>query len=278
MIFKPQPSLDSAPGGLGGEVISLQYLRAVAVLAVVFSHLPAALYRMLGLHDGHVEYPGIFGVDIFFVISGFIIYFISEKRTPPAIDFFKRRISRVAPLYWVITLAMFFMPLVSKTIGWSSNLDPMHLFTSLFFVGGVTYPGSIEDFPVYRAGWTLNYEMFFYLLFAMGLALGNVRRAVWFVLATLTVLVVAGRILGLERGSIAHFYTAPILLEFMMGVGVAAAYRWITRIPLAIGAVMVVGGFWVILGQFSPRGRATAWASGKVWHPGTCIGRGLPRI
>src|ERR1700744_2165436 len=118
------------------ELYSLQLLRGVAAFGVVLYHATLLAHNTVDGATVSVAEFGQAGVDLFFVISGFIMYYISAKEPRRPVEFYKARIQRIVPLYWMATFVMFVMPLVSKTIGWSSSLDPVHLITSLFFIGG----------------------------------------------------------------------------------------------------------------------------------------------
>src|SRR5262245_33335315 len=89
-----------------GRIWSVQVLRAAAALAVTVAHVQDTLARlsMPTLPDGFVI--GAAGVDLFFVISGFVIVYSSERmfgqRSAP-IYFFLRRVIRIVPLYFTIT-------------------------------------------------------------------------------------------------------------------------------------------------------------------------------
>src|SRR5580698_739375 len=188
------------------ELRSLQLSRGVAAFGVVLYH--ATLFAHNTLNDTTIPVVdfGQAGVDLFFVISGFIMYYISAKKPRRPLDFYNARIQRIVPLYWMMTFAMFVMPLVSKTIGWSSNLDPMQLITSLFFIGGHYTPTLDTNFPVLRPGWTVNYEMFFYLIFGAGLALGAAKKSLLVTIPIISALSIIGLIVKPE-GDTAKFYT-----------------------------------------------------------------------
>ena len=83
---------------------SIQYLRAVAALMVVFHHLIIQIdvYEAV-LHSISV---GAAGVDVFFVISGFVIWFVTYGKEVSAGEFFAKRVIRVVPIYWLITLVI----------------------------------------------------------------------------------------------------------------------------------------------------------------------------
>ena len=142
------------------HLLSIQYLRAVAALMVVFHHI---INAKPWLFNPLENYPSLAtGVDIFFVISGFIMYVAARNEAP--LEFLKKRIIRIVPLYWVATLAF----VIVKTKLHIFSLTPedwLHIAKSLAFIPhhDPTNPGKI--WPYLIQGWTLNYEMFFYLIF-----------------------------------------------------------------------------------------------------------------
>ena len=133
-----------------------------AALLVVFVHLDELLPRLgLPLFGGA-------GVDIFFVISGFIMVHTTMDRddvTPWS--FMAGRISRIVPAYWVATFAVFGIALVAPSLLRTPHLPVGELLQSLAFIPFVKDSGLTQ--PLLFVGWTLNYERFFYLVFAMGL-------------------------------------------------------------------------------------------------------------
>ncbi len=200
----------------------IQYLRAVAALMVVWVH---ALYIIPGAaQQFNAPNFGGAGVDLFFVISGFImVVTTAEKELTPA-EFFCRRIVRIVPLYWLATLAM--IPGAAYGDSFKSpGYPPVAIAKSLLFVPYTAlwgHPGNV--FPILAQGWTLNFEMFFYSLFALSLAAP--RRLRFPVLAvTLVSLSVIGKLLGPFVEPLALVYTSPLLLEFVAGM--ILAYGWL---------------------------------------------------
>jgi exopolysaccharide production protein ExoZ len=203
-------------------VLPIQYLRGVAALLVVLHHLGGQSPVLTRFID--FEF-GTSGVDIFFVISGFIITLTTNAKTSPSMFIF-RRIIRVVPLYWILTLLMSalwtFRPDIFKTL----NVSFVNLFQSLFFIPH--YSSSFPDrvWPLLVPGWTLNYEMFFYAVFALLLYLPARYRQL--ALTTVFVFIVSTFYLwGPFHGAALNIYTSPLLLEFLAGAWIARA--WVNK-------------------------------------------------
>ncbi|MCR5875270.1 acyltransferase [Phenylobacterium sp. J426] len=138
---------------------SIQYLRGIAAFAVLVFHAA----ERAGGHFG----VGAAGVDVFFVISGFIMWVVTCRKTPSPGDFLMRRVQRIVPLYWAATLLVVGVALAIPGSFPNLQVSFEALLKSLFFVPYHDAGGLIA--PLIVPGWTLNYEMFFYLLFAGGL-------------------------------------------------------------------------------------------------------------
>jgi len=227
-----------------GVLFNLQALRALAALLVVTHHLdgvlaPTALGPRFFL-------PGNVGVDIFFIISGFVMVHTITRRPASGWDFALNRLIRVAPLYWALTLmlggASLAMPALFNTL----RTSPAEILYSLLFVPYSNEQGLV--YPALFVGWTLNYEMFFYGLFGLALALfgGSLRRVVPATCIALATLVVVGWVLR-PSGVIPSFYTDPILLEFGMGMVLAKAYQHDLILPRKLGLVAAVGGMALLI-------------------------------
>jgi exopolysaccharide production protein ExoZ len=147
---------------------ALQVLRALAALMVVADHAVSyvATKQEVALSLKNLAwFLGIFGVDIFFVISGFIMIYTSRDLFGTRLGFAKfayRRIVRIVPLYWLATITAAGLLLRHQ---FPSNFE---IATSLAFVPAVTHPGEALR-PILWVGWTLNLEMFFYALFTVSL-------------------------------------------------------------------------------------------------------------
>ncbi len=196
---------------------SIQILRAFAAWMVVYHHFIAMYFswktdNIIGKFFGIY---GSFGVDVFFVISGFVMYIIATGRKQTARSFMIGRIFRIVPAYWLYTLTipvfLFFFP---TTFAFSTyNFES--LACSLFFVP-TENPSGIGIIPLLTVGWTLNFEMFFYATLAICLLI-NKRFAIplCFVVILILPLVYPKNV---AYSSVA---SNPLLFEFIQGFLIA---------------------------------------------------------
>jgi len=218
-------------------LLNLQVLRALAASSVVVAH---ALHEteMLANATGRSAVDGSawnlgFGVDIFFVLSGFIMTHTAASefgKSGAPLRFFLRRFARVVPLYWLLTSLMLLGALVAPSLLVVPIGSVSHVLASYFFPPSGR--GVNEIRPVLALGWTLNYEMLFYVFFALALLLPLRLGIVW--LSVLMVgMALVGNLVDQSHIQIA-FWTSPIILEFLFGVYVALIFRSGVRIGRGI--------------------------------------------
>jgi exopolysaccharide production protein ExoZ len=223
----------------------IQYLRGLAAMMVVWHHSLGQVpnvEKFLGFSDF-----GVSGVDLFFVISGFIMVVTTAGKDIAPRDFFVLRIVRVVPLYWLMTLLMVACALVLPGMFKTLRLSVPAVVQSLLFIpyDSLSFPG--HAWPVLVPGWTLNYEMYFYALFALSIAAPRNMRLVVLVTA-LAVVVLVGLVFGPFSRPLAQTYTNPILLEFASGAIIA--HRWICgslRIGIFVSVAAALTGFWLLV-------------------------------
>lgn len=207
------------------RILSLQVVRGLAAASVVVAHAFRVPATEGFLVDGRLANIAAAGVDVFFVLSGVIIFLVAGG-SPSA--FMRRRFLRVMPLYYVATI-----PYIVVAILASGVIEPDRLATSYLFWGAW---GDRISVPYIAVGWTLNFEMLFYLSAALviwarhwALVLIAVYAAAWF-----------GRV---QWGwPVLQVIGNPIILEFLMGVAIAALWRrwqWNSR---ALAWTMVIAG------------------------------------
>jgi exopolysaccharide production protein ExoZ len=209
------------------KLYNLQYLRGVAAISVLLFHLGERYSLPFKI--------GSAGVDIFFVISGFIMWVTTSGRRWTPLEFMSRRIARIVPLYWIVTLATSLAIIFKPQFFFHNNLSVENFLGSLLFV-----PSSYGDefHPVVIQGWTLVYEMFFYIIFAICLVFPkNIR--IWAINGFLFSLVLAYPILP---PGIIRTLSNPLLLEFCAGL--TLGWLWTGRMacPLWLGAALLVAG------------------------------------
>jgi exopolysaccharide production protein ExoZ len=217
-----------------GRLVVIQYLRAVAALMVVVHHARNPAPWLFNPLEHYVALA--WGVDIFFVISGFIMYVAARNETPS--DFLARRLTRIVPLYWASTFALIFV--ATRFQPWTVwPQDVPHIVQSLLFIPHYSPQFPDKVWPYLIPGWTLNYEMLFYGLFCVGLVL---RRPLATATVAIVVLVSAGLVTSPD-GAVAKTYTAPILLEFICGAWIGYLYERQTLLRAAgwILAVSFIG-------------------------------------
>jgi exopolysaccharide production protein ExoZ len=193
--------------------VSIHYLRGLAALLVCVFHSFSSVDFMRDSVSSVNWMRG--GVDIFFVISGFVMVQSTMATDISPREFLLQRCRRIVPLYWIATAAM----LVQVDGEWL-----LKICSFLFIPAMNPKIGAMQ--PVLEPGWTLNYEMFFYVIFAASLMLRRAIR-VLAVSAILAALVAIG--LLFEGGPMFDFYTGSIILEFMFGMAIA---RYGLRLPL----------------------------------------------
>lgn len=238
-------------------LINIQFLRFVAALAVVFYHASAHV-QASGAALGPVftvgKAMGFAGVDVFFVISGFIMVYTTRDEIGgrAASDFLRRRVARIYSGYWpffLIALAMIYL------------LQPQRLDSVALLASFTLWP---TGQPVLPVSWTLTYEMIFYLGFTL-LVLVPVALRYRMLTAGLVLILIWSAWSFFVRGDyepgtleqlpVAQAWLAsPFLAEFLAG---AVAARWLERNPtgrawtwLFLGIALLLAGGWINLAVF----------------------------
>ena len=235
----------------------IQALRALAALVVVWAHTNAETGWFAYYVNKPSELPsfvtGAAGVDLFFVISGFVMVYSSESlfgSLDGSRTFLIRRLLRIVPLYWLTTAATL---LAWRHFGISWEMQGMgweNLISSLAFVAwphvGVTEPGWGNTGPIVAVGWTLFYEMFFYLCFGIA------------VIARPRVAIIGTAIFLIWFSEYGHSLPLPYpliyvanrcLWEFALGLGIAFVWREGLRLPWYVAALLMCAGLGIIIAK-----------------------------
>src|ERR1700710_1259064 len=197
-------------------LVYIQILRFLAALASVAFQSLGAPPRGFEVPDSALTFAlsyGGRGVDLFFVISGFVIFYATHSSTLTPAEFLRRRVERIVPLYFFVIFAVTMLAItLPATFGTPDWYTPRHIIKSLAFISFTD-----GDMPVVYVGWSLEYEMYFYLSVALLMALTrNVWRNIVMMFSAVAIL---GQIPGVATalGNYA-FFTDPMILEFVLGV------------------------------------------------------------
>lgn len=230
---------------------SIQQLRAVAALAVMLYH---------ALQWSGVELEALqAGVDLFFVISGFVMQVSTAGRPLSPRVFLRRRLARVAPLYWLVTLTAVVAASAAPALFPAIDWDLRRLALSLAFVMHADDAG--QPFPVLPVGWSLCYEAVFYLIFAAALFAPEKMR-----LALLTLALGGLSTLGFMERPEALRPLDPFLLQFLAGAWIGEAWRKGLLPSAGAGFAILLLGFGAIAAMQIGGADIVAWRP-FLWGP-----------
>jgi peptidoglycan/LPS O-acetylase OafA/YrhL len=174
------------------RVVELDALRGIAALAVVAYHYTTRYSEQIGHLGGPLPslMAGKYGVQLFFLISGFVI-FMTLERTHSAMDFVVSRCSRLYPGYWVAVavtaLVVYSIGLPQQALPWPDLLLNLTMVQDI--LGAEHLDGSY---------WTLQIELFFYVQMLFWFVLGQLKRIHWIIAGWLSLAVLNG--LATRRG------------------------------------------------------------------------------
>lgn len=221
-------------------LISVQYLRAFAAIMVVLTHISHKLnVNSIDMLEWFTI--GHYGVDLFFIISGFIMCLTVDKKQITFRSFMTARFIRILPLYWLLTTVALAVFLIEPSIVNSSGGNTS-ILTSYFLL-------PTEDKFLIRNGWTLSYEFLFYIIFSAFLFSKNHKVYSSILLLSLVVF----NLFVHSDSIIISFITSPLLIEFLLGM---LAYEILKRDVLSTfyGGVLVFLSlaFLILLNVFGP--------------------------
>lgn len=229
------------------KITNVQILRGIAALMVFAAHLVGAERDYGG---GETLLPqflemGVTGVDLFFLISGFVMVYVTwplgegprevpSGRFSQARTFLINRVSRIYPLYWILTIAL--LILYAGKLYFFDEVTPINNWVESFLL----LPSN--EFPIIPVGWTLVHEMYFYLVFALFLLIPYryIPAAI----------VVWGAIIAIGYANGAQLVNAwgyvafsPLTYEFILGAFIA----WLTLrgVKSYAHAVGLIGLIWL---------------------------------
>ncbi|GAA4332073.1 acyltransferase [Mucilaginibacter gynuensis] len=216
----------------------IQILRGIAAAMVVFCHVVNAVYNydhgQSLLAKKQFILWGTSGVDIFFVISGFIIYITTvnkNRQADSAPAFMLKRALRIYPLYWLFTTV--YVLLILSGLAFRSNpITPLYTISSYLLIPADKpgHHGFIH--PIVSQGWTLAYELYFYLIFSLGILLKQKKHFILYLCISLSVL--AGLALSFKSVylPVTGLISSPLIMEFVLGVLLARLFLHLQKSQL----------------------------------------------
>lgn len=223
------------------DLLGVQCLRAVAALLVVAYHaVDQWTTHRPGYSAGDYWPNGAAGVDIFFVISGLVMTISTQRnagRPNPAWTFAKDRVVRIVPLYWLVTTAKIAAVLALPAMVERTTLAPFYTIGSYLLLPVRDATGTIR--PVLPVGWTLTYEMLFYILVTTALLL---RVPLGRVCIPLLLAFAALAFAGPPSG-----FANTIAIEFLFGIAIGSAIPRLQSLPPAVGIIAGSVGFAILL-------------------------------
>jgi peptidoglycan/LPS O-acetylase OafA/YrhL len=243
------PSTEKGKEHKGNRIEIIQLVRGIAALLVCFLHMKGAIKQSevadLLFRNGSI------GVPLFFIISGFIMYTTTqntELRFRAVLSFWGKRILRIAPFYFLCTLL--YLAIYSK-LGLFLLEHPRWLLPTLFFYPTYgSFTGPAYGFPPLEVGWSLNYEIYFYLLIGLFMFAGRWRWTFLSGFIILCVLVVPYFSNGYVMQTLRQWYaypvpyfslmTNPVLLFFISGIGLGKLYHTAFKLNSLLAARILV--------------------------------------
>src|SRR5258706_3803227 len=216
-------------GSTTKELIGVQYLRGIAAMMVVLHHLYFDNTQL-----------GPFGVKIFFVISGFVMWHTTAAADIATIVLWRRRIVRIVPLYWIFLSILVAIVLSAPQYLKSTVITPETVVKSFLFI---PHYNASQKFiaPILIPGWSLNYEMFFYFIFGIALLVKSHALRATMIGVLLWSLVLLGLLLNPEDAATAT-YTNPDVLLFFDGIILAMIYRTYNIDSVICGLILICAG------------------------------------
>jgi exopolysaccharide production protein ExoZ len=237
------------------KIYSLQALRAFAAIFVMFFHGTTIIYKETGytyLHN--IFMVGFMGVDIFFVLSGFIIFYTYTSNKLNFADFLKKRFVRVFPIYWLVIIGLIIIHVIYPAPDQAEKNK-----TEVIIASFTLYPSGLYILGV---AWTLTYEILFYLIFALTCSI-NIRYF-YYTFFAWSIIIVTTYLLHIKSSVYAiNSLIDPVILNF--GFGCITAYLFKTyqtfkywKWVVAAGVVLLIITW--LMYYFVVSKDATAWA------------------
>jgi exopolysaccharide production protein ExoZ len=224
--------------------LGLQVLRVMAAVLVLITH--SGFYVSERLAPSFTYWrTGAAGVDLFFVISGFVMVYSSMTLVGDRrgwLIFSRRRVNRIVPMYWLATTVKLVLMILAGGFVLHARFGLLTTVMSYLFIPTRNSDGNL--FPLLGVGWTLNFEMFFYMLFAVALFL---RVSVFRFVGAVLFLLAIGAVFRRDDWPAVSFYLNPIVLDFFFGMLIAKACLRGEYLPRGAAVLSILAGLLLLL-------------------------------
>ncbi len=218
------------------KLYSVQYLRGLAVIIVAYIH-GIILQMGCGTESYQQQFHfivGAFSVDMFFIISGFIMCYVSSQYSgiQDFIKYIKKKFIRINVVYYFTSLLMIlFLFLFSP---WEISLE--NTIKTLTIIP-IFDSGDEFVYPLIYVGWTLSYEWFFYILYGIFIVFSIVKRREVYLISIFFILFILGFFFPIRE---IHyiFVTNPMFLEFGIGMAIVVIYRNVKKVHISIPVIL----------------------------------------
>lgn len=250
----------------------IQFIRGVASIMVVVYHFKHVLIandpfkQVIDLLFSN----GAAGVDIFFVLSGFIMVYSNNDlpetgKSRKAYRFMVKRIVKIVPLYYFLTLLYLFILITNKNIIFDLNTAKI-LIKSLLFLPVASSDLPHFGYPILSVGWSLNFELYFYIIFCLSFFWGKwqyIFMLVYFIGTLLLPVAILNKPFTFDckithfDNTYFNFITNPIIWEFVFGMIIGLIFKntnqselrnkryfWMGFLFTTLGIWQLLSGFW----------------------------------
>lgn len=217
-------------------------MRGFAAISIVFIHMNGIIrqYGMRGEYLFADTEMANAGVDVFFVISGLIMAFITHNKISTELntgDFFLKRITRIYPIYWIYLILL----LIGNSFSGGTLPETMsNPDFGILLQSFTLFPS--QELPVLIIAWTLKFELFFYIVFTLLIASGKHLQKHYLYLFSIF-MVVLGAIFNPQQ-AVLKLITDPLLLEFTGGVFIGTLYLKKQHLSpalfLSVAAILII--------------------------------------
>jgi exopolysaccharide production protein ExoZ len=221
-------------------IYSMQYLRGLAALLVIVRHAAFKGTQYAGDPMPWYRLGGVAGVELFFIISGFIMCYTTIEKAGnkgSVGPFLTNRFTRILPLYWILTfLALIIFFLIPDKVNIGGG-ETKILYSFLLIPTAGVY--------LMKNGWTLSYEFFFYFIFSLGMLFP--KRLGHLVTSVILFALVCLNLLDYKNSVFLSFISSTLLLDFILGILLFELFSRYKNVPKIISGIFILIGLGLLV-------------------------------